>query len=67
MWHYGLWTANSSLLVKAPANGLTFVALANSDGLTNRYDLAAGDAMVSPLAAEFVRAFVTGTTPLPPR
>jgi CubicO group peptidase (beta-lactamase class C family) len=66
VWHYGLWTANSSLLVKAPAKGLTFVALANSDGLNNRYDLAGGDVLNSPLAAEFVRAFVTGTTPLPP-
>jgi CubicO group peptidase (beta-lactamase class C family) len=65
VWHYGLWIANSSLLVKAPAKGLTFVALANSDGLTSRYALAAGDVLVSPLAAEFVRAFVTGTTPLP--
>ena len=66
VWHYGLWTANSSLLVKAPAKGLTFVALANSDGLTNRGNLADGDVLISPLAAEFVRAFVTGTTPLPP-
>ena len=65
VWHYGLWTANSSLLLKAPDKGLTFVALANSDGLTNRYDLAAGDVMLLPVAAEFVRAFVTGTTPLP--
>jgi hypothetical protein len=52
--------------VKAPAKGLTFVALANSEGLTNRGNLADGDVMISPLAAEFVRAFVTGTTPLPP-
>jgi CubicO group peptidase (beta-lactamase class C family) len=65
VWHYGLWTANSSLLVKAPSKKLTFVALANSDGLTSPYDLAAGDVLRSPVAAEFVRAFVTGTTPLP--
>jgi CubicO group peptidase (beta-lactamase class C family) len=65
VWHYGLWTANSSLLVKAPAKGLTFVALANSDGLTSPYPLANGDLLVSPVAAEFVRSFVTGTTPLP--
>jgi len=65
VWHYGLWTANSSLLVKAPAKGLTFVALANSDGLTSRYDLSGGDLLLSPVASEFVRAFVTGTTPLP--
>jgi CubicO group peptidase (beta-lactamase class C family) len=64
VWHYGLWTANSSLLVKAPAKRLTFVALANSDGLTSPYNLAAGNVLLSPLAAEFVRAFVTGTTPL---
>jgi CubicO group peptidase (beta-lactamase class C family) len=65
VWHYGLWTANSSLLLKAPAKGLTFVALANSDGLTNRYDLAGGNVLLLPVAAEFVRAFVTGATPLP--
>ena len=41
-------------------------ALATSDGLTNRGNLADGDVLISPLAAEFVRAFVTGTTPLPP-
>jgi CubicO group peptidase (beta-lactamase class C family) len=64
VWHYGLWTANSSLVLKAPAKALTFVALANSDGLTSRYDLAAGDVLLSPLASEFVRAFVIGTTPL---
>ena len=26
IWHYGLWTANSSLIIKVPERGLTFSA-----------------------------------------
>jgi hypothetical protein len=50
------------------SRGLGFADVENSvapDGLTNRGNLADGDLLISPLAAEFVRAFVTGTTPLP--
>jgi CubicO group peptidase (beta-lactamase class C family) len=67
VWHFGFWTANSSLIVKAPDRGLTFVALANSEGLSRDFSLANGDVRVSPLAAEFLAAFVTGNTPLPER
>lgn len=64
VWHYGFWTGNSSLIIKVPERGLTFVVLANSDGLSREVDLAAGDVRVSPVAAEFLAAFVTGNTPL---
>jgi CubicO group peptidase (beta-lactamase class C family) len=65
VWHYGLWTCNSSLIVKAPARGLTFVALANADTLTAAYPMAAGDVTVSPIAREFVRAYVESDARLP--
>src|SRR3954452_6833667 len=65
IWHYGLWTANSSLIIKVPSKGLTFVALANSDTLTSTVNLGNGDLMVSPVAREFVNAFVIGNAQLP--
>jgi CubicO group peptidase (beta-lactamase class C family) len=65
VWHYGLWTANSSLIIKVPSKGLTFVALANSDTLTSTVNLGNGDLMVSPVAREFVNAFVIGNAQLP--
>ena len=65
VWHYGLWTANSSLIIKVPERGLTFVLLANTDRLSRDWDLSSGDVMVSPFAREFVNAFVTGSTPIP--
>jgi CubicO group peptidase (beta-lactamase class C family) len=34
VWHYGYWTANSSLFIKVPERGLAFIVLANSDGLS---------------------------------
>ena len=64
-WHYGLWTSNSSLIIMAPSKGLTFVALANSDTLTSTVNLGNGDLMVSPVAREFVNAFVLGNAQLP--
>ena len=65
VWHYGLWTANSALIIKVPSKGLTFVALANSDTLTSTVNLGNGDLMVSPMAREFVNAFVIGNAQLP--
>jgi CubicO group peptidase (beta-lactamase class C family) len=64
-WHYGLWTANSSLIIKALDKRLTLVVLANSDRLSAPFPLARGDVMVSPVAREFVEAFVTGSGQLP--
>lgn len=65
IWHYGLWTANSSLIVKIPDRGLTFVVLANTDGLSSPYPLGAGRLDTSPWAREFLDTFVIGSLALP--
>jgi CubicO group peptidase (beta-lactamase class C family) len=57
-WHYGYWTGNSSLIIRVPDRGLTFVVLANSDGLSRNTALGAGDLLSSPAAREFLEAFV---------
>jgi CubicO group peptidase (beta-lactamase class C family) len=64
-WHYGLWTANSALILKVLDRRLTLVVLANSERLSQPFPLARGDVMVSPVAREFVDAFVTGSGQLP--
>ena len=61
VWHYGYWTGNSSLIIKEPSRGLTFVALTNSDQLSARFNLGSGDLMSSTVAQAFVKAFVTGS------
>jgi CubicO group peptidase (beta-lactamase class C family) len=65
VWHYGYWTANSSLIVKVPSRGLSFVILANSDMLSRPTRLGSGDLMSSSLAREFLNTFVFGTATLP--
>jgi len=65
VWHYGLWTANSSLIVKVPERNLTFVVLANTDALSGPYQLGAGRLETSPWAREFLEAFVVGSVALP--
>ena len=64
IWHYGLWTANSSLIVKVPDRGLTFVVLANSDALSSPYQLGAGKLETSPWARLFLDTFVIGNLAL---
>ena len=57
VWHFGLEpNAFSSLVIKVPAEGLTLILLANSDGLTGpfRRDLESGDIRVSPFAKIFL-------------
>jgi CubicO group peptidase (beta-lactamase class C family) len=61
VWHYGYWTGNSSLIIKEPSRGLTFVVLTNSDQLSARFRLGLGDLMSSTVAQAFVNAFVTGS------
>jgi CubicO group peptidase (beta-lactamase class C family) len=56
IWHYGLWPTFSSLILKLPDRGVTLILLANSDGLSARFPLAAGDVTVSPFARAFVAA-----------
>jgi CubicO group peptidase (beta-lactamase class C family) len=65
IWHYGLWTANSSLIVKVPDRGFTFVVLANTDGLSQPYQLGIGKLDSSPWAREFLDDFVIGSLQLP--
>lgn len=65
VWHYGLWTANSSLIVKVPERSLTFVVLANTDALSGPYQLGPGRLETSPWAREFLEAFVVGSVALP--
>ena len=63
-WGYGYWTANSSLIIRVPSKRRTFVALANSDGLSADFSLGSGDLESSPVAREFLQAFVFGDAAL---
>jgi CubicO group peptidase (beta-lactamase class C family) len=65
VWHYGLWTGNSSLIVKVPEQKLTYVILANSERLTSSYFHGRGELLTSPFARAFVEGFVTGDGELP--
>lgn len=59
IWQFGVGeNASSSLLINVPGRGVTFIALANSDGLVRSFPLAAGDVTVSPVARLFLRIFV---------
>ena len=56
VWHFGLVPgAYSSLMIKVPARGLTFIGLANSDGLSAPFPFADGDVTVSPFTRVFLR------------
>jgi hypothetical protein len=58
VWQFDLTKdVASSLIVKLPARDLTFIVLANSDGLTRTSNLAAGDALQSPFVNLFLRFF----------
>jgi CubicO group peptidase (beta-lactamase class C family) len=48
---------SSSLIVKLPRRDLSFIVLANSDGLTRASNLATGDALASPFVKLFLRFF----------
>jgi CubicO group peptidase (beta-lactamase class C family) len=64
-WHYGYWTTNSSLIVRAPAQRLAFVVLANTAQLSAAYPGLGSDSNVlrSDVARLFVDAFVLGDVP----
>jgi CubicO group peptidase (beta-lactamase class C family) len=64
-WHYGYWTGNSSLIIRVPQRGLTFVLLANSDRLSRDTSLGAGDLLSSKAARLFLDTFVFGRARLP--
>jgi CubicO group peptidase (beta-lactamase class C family) len=58
VWHFGLIpNAYSSLIVKLPARRLTFILLANSDGLSAPFQLDGGDVTKSLFATLFLRLY----------
>jgi CubicO group peptidase (beta-lactamase class C family) len=63
-WAYGYWIGNSSLIIRVPSTRRTFVALANSDGLSAGFPIGKGELESSPIAREFLEAFVFGSAPL---
>jgi CubicO group peptidase (beta-lactamase class C family) len=65
IWHYGYWTASSTLIIKVPSQSLTFILLANTDGLSAPYPLGAGKLDASPWAREFLETFAIARVPLP--
>ncbi len=59
VWQFGQAdSASSSLVVTLPARGLTLILLANSAGLSQGFNLAAGDLTASPFARLFLSLFV---------
>jgi CubicO group peptidase (beta-lactamase class C family) len=56
VWHFGnVPNAYSSLILKIPARNMTFILLANSDGLSSPFDLAQGDVTKSLFASLFLK------------
>jgi CubicO group peptidase (beta-lactamase class C family) len=56
VWHFGqIPNAYSSLVMKLPVKGITFILLANSDGLSNPFQLQAGDVTRSLFATVFLK------------
>lgn len=59
IWHYGYWPDSfSSLYLKIPEKNLTFILLANSDGLSAPFRLGGGNVTGSAFANSFLRIFV---------
>ena len=58
VWHFGVIPGGySSLIVKLPARHLTFILLANSDGLSAPFQLDSGDVTRSLFATLFLRIY----------
>lgn len=58
VWQFDLTRdAASSMVVKLPNRDITFIILANSDGVAAPFGLAAGDATASPFVRLFLRFF----------
>jgi CubicO group peptidase (beta-lactamase class C family) len=59
VWHYGYWNSTSTLIVKVPERGLTFLIFANSDRLSSPYALGVDENVRrSPAARAFLDVFV---------
>jgi len=64
IWHYGQQTTYSSLILKAPEEGLTLILLANSEGASAPFNLGGeGDVLKSPFAATFINLFTDVEVP----
>jgi CubicO group peptidase (beta-lactamase class C family) len=58
VWQFGLIRdSHSALILKLPNRNLTFIALANSDGMAAGYNLQNGDVKASPFANLFLQFF----------
>jgi CubicO group peptidase (beta-lactamase class C family) len=58
VWHYGWWVGDSALMIKVPERKLSFVLLANSDGLSRKFDLGKdNNVRRSPFARAFLDAY----------
>jgi CubicO group peptidase (beta-lactamase class C family) len=59
VWQFGVSeNASSSLVVTVPGRQLTFILMANSDGLARWFPLTSGDVTVSPFVRAFLAFFV---------
>ena len=58
VWEFGGSNVSSSMVIIAPRRSLTLIMLANSAGLTQGFNLAAGDLNTSPFARVFLTLFV---------
>ena len=67
IWHYGYWTAISTLIIKVPEKDVTFVLIANNDMLSRASDGIGSDSDVtrSVPAEEFLNGFVFGNAEIP--
>jgi len=60
VWHGGWWPdAYAGMLLKVPEEGLTLVALGNTDGLHWENRLQVAEIEKSPLAAHFLELFLS--------
>jgi CubicO group peptidase (beta-lactamase class C family) len=58
VWQFGESGVSSSMMIIAPRRSLTLILMANSSGLTQGLNLAAGDINASPFARVFLTLFV---------
>jgi CubicO group peptidase (beta-lactamase class C family) len=58
VWQFGESGVSSSMVIVAPRRSLTLILLANSSGLSQGFNLAAGDLNASPFARLFLGLFV---------
>jgi CubicO group peptidase (beta-lactamase class C family) len=57
IWHYGEIESFSGLVIKVPAQKLTFILLANASRTSEPFDLGAGNVLRSPFAQTFLENF----------